>query len=90
MVVGIALGIGIADALFVLIGGGTIQIAAIIAGAMMAAVALGGSVVLVSEAAVSALLVVTIQPPSSGLSGARFLNSLLGGLIALAVIAVAD
>lgn len=74
MVVGIALGIGIADALFVLIGGGTIQIAAIIAGAMMAAVALGGSVVLVSEAAVSALLVVTIQPPSSGLSGARFLN----------------
>ena len=85
MVVGIALGIGIADALFVLIGAGTIQIAAIVAGAMVAAVALGGSVVLVSEAAVSALLVVTIQPPSSGLSGARFLDSLLGGVIALAV-----
>jgi uncharacterized membrane protein YgaE (UPF0421/DUF939 family) len=85
MVVGIALGIGIADALFVLIGGGTFQIAAIVAGAMVAAVALGGSVVLVSEAAVSALLVVTIQPPSSGLSGARFLDSLLGGLIALAI-----
>ena len=85
MVVGIALGIGIADALFVLIGAGTIQIAAIVSGAMVAAVALGGSVVLVSEAAVSALLVVTIQPPSSGLSGARFLDSLLGGVIALAV-----
>jgi uncharacterized membrane protein YgaE (UPF0421/DUF939 family) len=85
MVVGIALGIGIADALFVLIGAGTIQIAAIVAGAMVAAVALGGSVALVSEAAVSALLVVTIQPPSSGLSGARFLDSLLGGVIALAV-----
>lgn len=85
MVVGIALGIGIADALFVLIGAGTIQIAAIVAGAMVAAVAMGGSVVLVSEAAVSALLVVTIQPPSSGLSGARFLDSLLGGVIALAV-----
>ena len=88
MVVGIALGIGIADALFVLIGGGTLQIAAIVAGAMVAAVALGGSVVLVSEAAVSALLVVTIQPPSSGLSGARFLDSLLGGLIALAITSV--
>ena len=85
MVVGIAVGIGIADLLFVLIGGGTVQIAAIVAGAMVAAVALGGSVVLVSEAGVSALLVVTIQPPSSGLSGARFLDSLLGGLIALAV-----
>lgn len=85
MVLGIAVGIGIADALFVLIGGGTLQIAAIVAGAMMAAVALGGSVVLVSEAGVSALLVVAIQPPSSGLSGARFLDSLLGGLIALAV-----
>jgi hypothetical protein len=88
MVVGIAVGIGIADALFVLIGDGTLQIAAIVAGAMMAAVALGGSVVLVSEAAVSALLVVTIQPPSSGLSGARFLDSLLGGLIALAITAL--
>jgi uncharacterized membrane protein YgaE (UPF0421/DUF939 family) len=85
MVVGIAVGVGIADALFVLIGGGTLQIAAIVAGAMVAAVALGGSMVLVSEAAVSALLVVTVQPPSSGLSGARFLDSLLGGLIALAI-----
>lgn len=85
MVVGIAVGVGIADALFVLIGGGTLQIAAIVAGAMVVAVALGGSMVLVSEAAVSALLVVTIQPPSCGLSGARFLHSLLGGLIALAI-----
>jgi uncharacterized membrane protein YgaE (UPF0421/DUF939 family) len=88
MVLGIAVGIGIADALFVLIGGGTFQIAAIVAAAMVAAVVLGGSVVLVSEAAVSALLVVTVQPPSSGLSGARFLDSLLGGLIALAITAV--
>lgn len=85
MVVGIALGVGIADALFELMGGGTLQIAAIVAGAMVAAVALGGSAVLVSEAAVSALLVVTVQPPGSGLSGARFLDSLLGGLIALAI-----
>jgi hypothetical protein len=85
MVVGIALGVGIADALFVLVGTGTFQIGAIVAVAMVAAVAVGGSVVLVSEAAVSALLVVTVQQPGSGLSGARFLDSLLGGLIALAV-----
>ncbi len=52
---------------------------------MVVAVALGGSVVLVSETAVSALLVVTVQQPGTGLSGARFLDSLLGGLIGLVV-----
>ena len=88
MVVGVALGIGIADALVTLIGSGTWQIAAIVVGAMVAAVALGGSAVLVSEAAVSALLVVAVQPPGSGLSGARFLDSLLGGLVGLVVTSV--
>jgi uncharacterized membrane protein YgaE (UPF0421/DUF939 family) len=88
MVIGVALGIGVADALFVAIGDGPLQIAAIVAGAMTAAVALGGSVILVSEAAASALLVVTIQPPGSGLSGARFLDSLLGGAVALVVTAL--
>src|SRR3954454_17464800 len=88
MVLGIALGIGIADALFTLIGSGTWQIAAIVVGAMVAAVVLGGSVVLVSEAAVSALLVVAVQPPGTGLSGVRFLDSLLGGLVGLVVTSV--
>ena len=41
-VLGVALGIGIADALVVVIGDGTLQLAAIVAGAMVAAVALGG------------------------------------------------
>ena len=85
MVVGIALGVGIADALVSVIGSGTWQIAAIVVGAMVVAVALSGSVVLVSETAASALLVVTVQPPGTGLSGARFLDSLLGGLIGLVV-----
>jgi uncharacterized membrane protein YgaE (UPF0421/DUF939 family) len=88
MVLGIALGIGIADALFTLIGSGTWQIAVIVVGAMVAAVALGGSAVLVSEAAVSALLVVTVQPPGTGLSAARFLDSLLGGVVGLLVTSV--
>src|SRR3954453_15740265 len=51
MVLGIALGIVIADALFRVIGSGTWQIAVIVVGAMFAAAVLGGSVVLVSEAA---------------------------------------
>jgi uncharacterized membrane protein YgaE (UPF0421/DUF939 family) len=85
MVIGVALGIGIADALVRLIGTGPVQIAAVVCGAMVVAIALGGSTVLVGEAAASALLVVTIQLPGSGLSGVRFLDSLLGGIVALAV-----
>ena len=85
MVIGVALGIGIADALVVLIGTGPVQIAAVVCGAMVAAIAFGGSTVLVGEAAASALLVVTIQLPGSGLSGVRFLDSLLGGIVAIAV-----
>jgi uncharacterized membrane protein YgaE (UPF0421/DUF939 family) len=85
MVIGVALGIGIADALVVLIGTGPAQIAAVVCGAMMVAIAFGGSTVLVGEAAASALLVVTIQLPGTGLSGVRFLDSLLGGIVALAV-----
>jgi uncharacterized membrane protein YgaE (UPF0421/DUF939 family) len=85
MVIGVALGIGIADALVVLIGTGPLQIAAVVCLAMVVAIAAGGSTVLVGEAAASALLVVTIQLPGTGLSGVRFLDSLLGGIVALAV-----
>src|SRR5687768_9279697 len=88
MVIGVALGIGIADALVVAIGDGPIQVGAVVAGAMAVAVAVVGGAILVSEAAVSALLVVTVQPPGSGLSGARFLDSLLGGVLALIVTAL--
>ena len=85
MVLGVALGIGIADALVTLIGTGPAQIAAVVGGAMAVAIAFGGSTVLVGEAAASALLVVTIQLPGTGLSGVRFLDSLLGGVVAIAV-----
>ena len=85
MVIGVALGIGIADALVGLIGTGPLQIAAVVGGAMVVAIAFGGSTVLVGEAAASALLVVTIQLPGTGLSGVRFLDSLLGGIVAIAV-----
>jgi uncharacterized membrane protein YgaE (UPF0421/DUF939 family) len=85
MVLGVALGIGIADALVTLIGTGPAQIAAVVGGAMLIAIAFGGSTVLVGEAAASALLVVTIQLPGTGLSGVRFLDSLLGGVVAIAV-----
>lgn len=85
MVLGVALGIGIADALVGVIGTGPAQIAVVVCGAMVVAIACGGSTVLVGEAAASALLVVTVQLPGTGLSGVRFLDSLLGGVVAIAV-----
>src|SRR4051812_24891004 len=81
MVLGIALGIGIADALFTLIGAGTWQIAAIVVGAMVTAGAVGGSGGVGSPGAVAALLVGTGPPPGPGVSGGRVLGSLSRGLL---------
>ena len=79
MVIGVALGIGIADALVVLIGTGPVQIA-VACGAMVVATAFGGSTVLVGEAAASALL---SYDPAAGDRpvGRAFFDSLLGGIV---------
>lgn len=85
---GVALGILIADALVLAIGTGTLQIAAVTALAMLAARALGGGPLLVGQAAVSAVLVATLQPPTDGFSFVRSLDALIGGGVALVVAAV--
>jgi uncharacterized membrane protein YgaE (UPF0421/DUF939 family) len=85
---GVALGILIADALVLVIGTGTLQIALVTALAMLAARALGGGPLLVSQAAVSAVLVATLQPPTDGFSFERSLDALIGGGVALVVAAV--
>jgi uncharacterized membrane protein YgaE (UPF0421/DUF939 family) len=85
MAFGVALGILVADVLVVLIGTGAWQIAVVTALAMGAAIALGGGPLLVSQAATSAVLVATLQPPEGGISLARFVDALTGGAIALAV-----
>ena len=84
-VIGVAVGILVADVLVFLIGTGTWQIGVVTALAMGAALLLGGGPLLVSQAATSAVLVSTIQVPEDGISLARFLDALFGGTIALAV-----
>src|SRR5918997_1787121 len=56
--------------------------------AMAAAVLLGGGSLLVTEAAVSGLLVVTLDPTTQGLSPDRFLDALMGSGVALAISAL--
>jgi uncharacterized membrane protein YgaE (UPF0421/DUF939 family) len=82
---GVALGILVGDAIIALVGRGTLQIMVVVALAMAAAVAIGGGAVLVSQAAVSAVLVATLNPPTNGIDLTRFLDALVGGGIGFAV-----
>ena len=76
---GVALGLGIADLLVRVIGVGALQIGIVVVLAMAAAVLLGEGTLLVNQAAISAILVVLLQPPGSGFSPDRFFNALVGG-----------
>jgi uncharacterized membrane protein YgaE (UPF0421/DUF939 family) len=86
---GVVLGIGVADLLVRAIGTGPAQIGLMVLLAMSAAVILGGGPVLVTEAAVSAILLVVLEPTTSGLAGSRVIQALVGGGVALGVSALA-
>lgn len=60
---GVAFGLAIADVAVRLIGVGAAQIAVVVALAMAAAVLVGERRLLVNQAAISAILVVVLQPP---------------------------
>jgi uncharacterized membrane protein YgaE (UPF0421/DUF939 family) len=85
LVVGVAVGIGVADVLAVTLGTGTWQLGLMVLLAMVAAVLLGSGPMLVTQAGASAALVATLQPPGSGLSGSRFVDALIGGGVALVI-----
>ncbi len=78
---GVMLGIVLADLLIRAIGTGLPQIGLLVVLAMLAAVILGGGELLVTEAAVSAILVATL----SSTPEVRLLDVLIGGGVALIV-----
>jgi uncharacterized membrane protein YgaE (UPF0421/DUF939 family) len=80
--VGVAIGIGIAAGLVNLIGVGPIQVAVLVALVMAIALLLNGSPVLINQAAVSALLIMTL--PGQGAEIDRFLDACVGGAVAIA------
>jgi uncharacterized membrane protein YccC len=81
---GVVLGLTIADVLIHVVGTGPLQIGLMLVLAMSAAVLLGGSELLVAEAAVSSLILVSLEQTGSGLSIERPLEALIGGGVALA------
>ena len=89
MVVGVAVGILIGDALISGIGRGPGQVALVVILAMSGAILLGGGTLVVSQAASSGVLVATVVAPSHGLVPTRFVDALVGGAVGLAVLVVA-
>jgi uncharacterized membrane protein YgaE (UPF0421/DUF939 family) len=81
---GVALGILVADAIVIGLGGGTLVIGLVVALAMVVAVLLGGGRTVVSQAAISAAIVATIEVPET-FTGGRALDALAGGTVALAL-----
>jgi uncharacterized membrane protein YgaE (UPF0421/DUF939 family) len=84
LVLGVAIGIGIGDALILLIGSGPWQIGLIVLLAVLFATAVGGGTPLVVQSASSAVLVATLTS-STGLPWTRFFDALVGGGIGLVV-----
>ncbi len=89
LILGVALGIGVADLAARATGTGWWQLFLITLAAMSVAVLLDAGRVFVLQAGLSAMIVVTVQPPGSGLAGQRFLEVLIGGFVALAVSSLA-
>ncbi len=88
VVLGVTLGIAIADLLVIQLGTGWWQLALVVALAMSIGLLLGSGQLFAQQAAVSAALVATLQPPDDGVSFARAVDALLGGSIALAISAL--
>ncbi|NJC70938.1 aromatic acid exporter family protein [Planosporangium thailandense] len=86
--IGVAVGVFVGDGLIYLMGTGPWQLAVVVALAVTAALFVRGSPVLIIQAASSAVLVATVQPPTSGLGYPRFVDALVGGGVGLLVTAL--
>ena len=88
LVFGVACGLTVADILVSLIGSGALQVLLVVGLATGLATFFTGSALSVTEAGVSALLMVILASPSSGMSGDRFVEALVGAGVALALRAI--
>lgn len=88
LVAGVSVGILIGDLFISRVGTGTWQIALVVAVAMGAATFLDRGAVIPMQAASSAVLVATLYPPHSTGAYLRVIDSLVGGLVGIAVVAI--
>jgi uncharacterized membrane protein YgaE (UPF0421/DUF939 family) len=86
LVGGVVLGLTLSALLISVIGAGAPQIALMVVLAMSVAVLLGGGEILISESAVSAILLLALDPLSSAhFSPNRVFEAMIGGAVALLV-----
>jgi uncharacterized membrane protein YgaE (UPF0421/DUF939 family) len=83
LMLGVALGVGVGTILTRAIGVGVLQLALIVGLAMAVAILVGAGRQLLTEAAVSATLVVTVSSTTRGFPPTRLLDALVGGAVAL-------
>ena len=83
MMLGVALGVGLADLFIHAVGSGLWQLGGVVALAMLAALLLGAGQLFLTEAAVSATLVVTLAPSDQSYAPTRLIDALVGGAVAL-------
>ena len=84
-ILGVAVGLTVADLIMIAIGTGPVQTGIIVGLAMFAALLIRSGIMFGTEAGVSAVLVSGLDPTTSGVSPDRFLEALVGGAAALAV-----
>jgi uncharacterized membrane protein YgaE (UPF0421/DUF939 family) len=88
ILVGVAVGVGVADVFVHYVGTGTWQIVVVVAASMAVAAFLSGGTLIVTQAGVQSIIVTTLLPdPDAGLS--RWFDALVGGLVALVAATVA-
>ena len=81
---GVAVGVLVAELIILALGTGPAQIALVVALAMCVAVFLGGTRLVVSQAATSAAIIATVAIPDH-VTLERFVDALVGGGVALTV-----
>jgi len=84
-ILGVAVGLAVADLIMLAIGTGPIQTGVMVGLAMSVALLIRGGIMFWTEAGVSALLVSGLDPTTYGVSPDRFLEALVGGGVALIV-----
>jgi uncharacterized membrane protein YgaE (UPF0421/DUF939 family) len=83
MMVGVTVGIVVSDLVVKAIGTGAVQIAVVVALAMMSALLFSRSPLLVNQAGASAILVVALHQPHTG--SQRLLDAASGGVVAILI-----
>lgn len=85
LIIGVAVGIGLGDLFILALGVGPWQLGGIVTLAVLVTIFLGGGPAVVTQAAVTALLLMALTPKVENVEFPRVVDALIGGFVALGV-----